>query len=114
MSELKALHLRKTYKKRTVVKDVSLEVSSGSIIGLLGPNGAGKTTSFYMLVGIISSEQGQVLLDGRDITSLPMHQRARMGIGYLPQENSIFRKLTVYQNLMGVAELQKDLNKANR
>lgn len=114
MSELKALHLRKTYKKRTVVKDVSLEVSSGSIIGLLGPNGAGKTTSFYMLVGIISSEQGQVLLDGRDITSLPMHQRARMGIGYLPQENSIFRKLTVYQNLMGVAELQKDLNKAQR
>ena len=114
MSELKALHLRKTYKKRTVVKDVSLDVSSGSIIGLLGPNGAGKTTSFYMLVGIISSEQGQVLLDGRDITSLPMHQRARMGIGYLPQENSIFRKLTVYQNLMGVAELQKDLNKAQR
>ncbi|MCI6796781.1 MAG: LPS export ABC transporter ATP-binding protein [Succinatimonas sp.] len=114
MSELKALHLRKTYKKRTVVKDVSLEVSSGSIIGLLGPNGAGKTTSFYMLVGIISSEQGQVLLDGRDITSLPMHQRARMGIGYLPQENSIFRKLTVYQNLMGVAELQKDLNKSQR
>ena len=114
MSELKAVHLRKTYKKRTVVKDVSLDVSSGSIIGLLGPNGAGKTTSFYMLVGIISSEQGQVLLDGRDITSLPMHQRARMGIGYLPQENSIFRKLTVYQNLMGVAELQKDLNKAQR
>ena len=106
MSELKALHLKKTYKKRTVVKDVSLEVSSGSIIGLLGPNGAGKTTSFYMLVGIISSEHGQVILDGQDITSLPMHQRARMGIGYLPQENSIFRKLTVYQNLMGVAQLQ--------
>ncbi len=114
MSELKALHLRKTYKKRTVVKDVSLEVSSGSIIGLLGPNGAGKTTSFYMLVGIISSEQGQVLLDGQDITMMPMHQRALMGIGYLPQENSIFRKLTVYQNLMGVAELQKGLSKHER
>ena len=114
MSELKALHLRKSYKKRTVVKDVSLEVSSGSIIGLLGPNGAGKTTSFYMLVGIISSEQGQVLLDGEDITMMPMHQRAHMGIGYLPQENSIFRKLTVYQNLMGVAELQKGLSKHER
>ena len=114
MSELKALHLKKTYKKRAVVKDVSLDVSSGSIIGLLGPNGAGKTTSFYMLVGIISSEQGQVLLDGKDITDLPMHQRARMGIGYLPQENSIFRKLTVYQNLMGVAQLQKNLNTSQR
>ena len=114
MSELKALHLKKTYKKRTVVKDVSLEVSSGSIIGLLGPNGAGKTTSFYMLVGIISSEHGQVILDGQDITSLPMHQRARMGIGYLPQENSIFRKLTVYQNLMGVAQLQKNLTTSQR
>lgn len=114
MSELKALHLKKTYKKRTVVKDVSLEVSSGFIIGLLGPNGAGKTTSFYMLVGIISSEHGQVILDGQDITSLPMHQRARMGIGYLPQENSIFRKLTVYQNLMGVAQLQKNLTTSQR
>lgn len=110
MSELKALHLQKRYKKRTVVKDVSLEVSSGSIIGLLGPNGAGKTTSFYMLVGIISADEGQVLLDGSDITDMPMHMRARAGLGYLPQENSIFRKLTVYQNLMGVVELQRSLS----
>ncbi|MDY6322387.1 MAG: LPS export ABC transporter ATP-binding protein [Succinivibrio sp.] len=114
MSELKALHLRKTYKKRTVVKDVSLEVSSGSIVGLLGPNGAGKTTSFYMIVGIIAAEKGQVLLDGTDITDMPMHERARVGLGYLPQENSIFRKLTVYQNLMGVVELQKQLSRQER
>ena len=100
MSELKALHLKKTYKKRTVVSDVSISVESGSIVGLLGPNGAGKTTSFYMIVGIVSSEDGQVLLDNEDITEKPMHERARAGLGYLPQENSIFRKLTVYQNLM--------------
>ena len=105
MSELKALHLKKTYKKRTVVSDVSISVKSGSIVGLLGPNGAGKTTSFYMIVGIITSEDGQILLDDKDITAFPMHARARAGIGYLPQENSIFRKLTVYQNLMGVVEL---------
>ncbi|MBQ8022954.1 MAG: LPS export ABC transporter ATP-binding protein [Succinivibrio sp.] len=114
MSVLKALHLKKTYKKRTVVSDVSLSVSSGSIVGLLGPNGAGKTTSFYMIVGIISSEEGQVILDDHDITSLPMHARARAGLGYLPQENSIFRKLTVYQNLMGVVELLPGLSKSEK
>ena len=108
MSILQALHLKKTYKKRTVVSDVSLDVESGSIVGLLGPNGAGKTTSFYMIVGIVSSE------GGKDITSLPMHARARAGLGYLPQENSIFRKLTVYQNLMGVMELVPNLTKAQR
>lgn len=111
MSELKALHLKKTYKKRTVVSDVSISVKSGSIVGLLGPNGAGKTTSFYMIVGIISSEDGQVILDDKDITSLPMHGRARAGLGYLPQENSIFRKLSVYDNLMGVVELIPNLTK---
>mgnify|MGYP001130347317 CR=1 FL=1 len=114
MSELKALHLKKTYKKRTVVSDVSLSVESGSIVGLLGPNGAGKTTSFYMIVGIVSSEEGQVLIDDQDITALPMHARARAGLGYLPQENSIFRKLTVYQNLMGVVELIPNLLKKER
>ena len=114
MSELKALHLKKTYKKRTVVSDVGISVKSGSIVGLLGPNGAGKTTSFYMIVGIITSEDGQILLDDKDITAFPMHARARAGIGYLPQENSIFRKLTVYQNLMGVVELLPNLTKAQR
>ncbi len=108
--KLKALHLRKTYSKRVVVHDVSLKIDSGSVVGLLGPNGAGKTTSFYMIVGIISTEGGQVLLNDKDITSLPMHMRARAGVGYLPQENSIFRKLTVEQNLRGVLELQKDLS----
>ena len=114
MSVLKALHLKKTYKKRTVVSDVSLSVSSGSVVGLLGPNGAGKTTSFYMIVGIISSEEGQVILDDHDLTSLPMHARARAGLGYLPQENSIFRKLTVHQNLMGVVELLPGLTKSEK
>ncbi len=114
MSILQALHLKKTYKKRTVVSDVSLDVESGSIVGLLGPNGAGKTTSFYMIVGIVSSEGGNIILDGKDITSLPMHARARAGLGYLPQENSIFRKLTVYQNLMGVMELVPNLTKSQR
>ena len=114
MSVLKVLHLKKTYKKRTVVSDVSLSVSSGSVVGLLGPNGAGKTTSFYMIVGIISSEEGQVILDDHDLTSLPMHARARAGLGYLPQENSIFRKLTVYQNLMGVVELLPGLTKSEK
>ena len=114
MSVLKALHLKKKKKKRTVVSDVSLSVSSGSVVGLLGPNGAGKTTSFYMIVGIISSEEGQVILDDHDLTSLPMHARARAGLGYLPQENSIFRKLTVYQNLMGVVELLPGLTKSEK
>ena len=114
MSVLKALHLKKTYKKRTVVSDVSLSVSSGSVVGLLGPNGAGKTTSFYMIVGIISSEEGQVILDDHDLTSLPMHARARACLGYLPQENSIFRKLTVYQNLLGVVELLPGLTKSEK
>lgn len=114
MSELKALHLQKTYKKRTVVSDVSISVNSGTIVGLLGPNGAGKTTSFYMIVGIVSSDGGNVYLGDKDITALPMHARAKAGVGYLPQENSIFRKLTVYENLMGVVELLPNLTKAEK
>ena len=114
MSELKALHLQKTYKKRTVVSDVSISVNSGTIVGLLGPNGAGKTTSFYMIVGIVSSDGGNVYLDDKDITAFPMHARAKAGVGYLPQENSIFRKLTVYENLMGVVELLPNLTKAEK
>ncbi|MGN0916543.1 MAG: LPS export ABC transporter ATP-binding protein [Succinivibrio sp.] len=114
MSELKALHLQKTYKRRTVVSDVSINVKSGSVVGLLGPNGAGKTTSFYMIVGIISADGGQVMLDEHDLTNMPMHARARAGLGYLPQENSIFRKLSVFDNLMGVVELVPNLLKNER
>ena len=111
MNVLKAEHLKKTYKKRVVVHDVILTVQSGSVVGLLGPNGAGKTTSFYMIVGIISTEGGKVFLNDQDITRLPMHLRARAGLGYLPQENSIFRKLTVEENLTGVVELIPDISK---
>lgn len=114
MSLLQANHLKKTYKGRVVVNDVSLSIESGSVVGLLGPNGAGKTTSFYIIVGIISTENGTVLLDNIDITHKPMHVRAQAGLGYLPQENSIFRKLTVEENLMGVIELQPHMNKVAR
>ena len=112
--ELRAEHLKKTYRGRTVVRDVSLSVSAGSIVGLLGPNGAGKTTSFYMIVGLIAPEEGRVMLDGQDITAMPMHGRARVGLGYLPQENSIFRKLSVRDNLLGVLELNPRLSRAER
>lgn len=114
MSVLKANHLKKTYKGRVVVNDVSLSIESGSVVGLLGPNGAGKTTSFYIIVGIISTETGTVFLDDKDITHDPMHLRALAGIGYLPQENSIFRKLTVEDNLMGVVELNPKLSRSER
>ena len=114
MSVLTATALAKSYKGRQVVKNVSLSVEAGSIVGLLGPNGAGKTTSFYMIVGLVPSDKGSVTIDNEDITLLPMHSRARMGIGYLPQESSIFRKLSVYQNLMAILETRKDLNKAQR
>lgn len=114
MIQLQALNLKKVYKKRAVVNDVSLSVSEGSIVGLLGPNGAGKTTSFYMIVGIIGVDGGQVLLNDMDITHMPMHKRAKYGLGYLPQENSIFRKLTVYENIMGVLEMIGHLSKADR
>ncbi|ATZ72854.1 LPS export ABC transporter ATP-binding protein [Idiomarina sp. X4] len=110
MATLRVKHLAKSFKRRQVVKDVSLEVSQGQIIGLLGPNGAGKTTTFYMIVGLINSDKGQILLDKDDLTSLPMHERARRGIGYLPQEASIFRKLTVRDNLMAILETRKELS----
>lgn len=114
MSILRAIHLYKAYKKRQVVKGVSVSISSGEIIGLLGPNGAGKTTTFYMMVGLITADAGQVLLDEHDITDLPMHTRARLGIGYLPQEASVFRKLSVEDNIMAILELRKDLTPAQR
>ncbi|WP_462153689.1 LPS export ABC transporter ATP-binding protein [Pseudoalteromonas piscicida] len=114
MSELKATGLAKSYKGRQVVKNVGLSVQAGSIVGLLGPNGAGKTTTFYMIVGLVPSDKGFIQIDDEDITLLPMHSRARLGIGYLPQESSIFRKLTVYQNLMAILETRKDLSKVER
>ncbi|HVB49242.1 MAG TPA: LPS export ABC transporter ATP-binding protein [Burkholderiales bacterium] len=106
MSLLRADNLRKRYKTRTVVQDVSLAVSSGEVVGLLGPNGAGKTTCFYMIVGLIPADAGRIQLDGRELTHLPIHRRARLGISYLPQENSVFRKLTVEENVQAVLELQ--------
>ncbi|WMN61280.1 LPS export ABC transporter ATP-binding protein [Pseudoalteromonas xiamenensis] len=114
MSTLRAEFLAKSYKGRQVVKNVGLSIEAGSIVGLLGPNGAGKTTTFYMIVGLVPSDKGTIHIDDQDITLLPMHSRARLGIGYLPQESSIFRKLTVFQNLMAILETRKDLNKAGR
>jgi len=111
MAVLAAKNIGKTYAKRAVVQDVSLHVNSNEIVGLLGPNGAGKTTSFYMLVGLIRADTGHVFYDRQDITHYPMHIRAKMGVGYLPQEASIFRKLSVEDNLRAVLELRKGLNK---
>lgn len=105
---LRATGLRKTYGKRTVVHDVSLSVESGEVVGLLGPNGAGKTTSFYMIVGIIPTDAGRIEIDGTPITSMPMHKRARLGLSYLPQDASVFRRLTVEENIRAVLELQVD------
>ena len=107
-------NLVKAYKGRQVVADVSLTVKSGEIVGLLGPNGAGKTTTFYMVVGIVQRDAGRILIDDQDISLLPLHARARKGIGYLPQEASIFRRLTVYNNLMAVLEIRADLTKEQR
>ncbi|MBA4262972.1 MAG: LPS export ABC transporter ATP-binding protein [Comamonadaceae bacterium] len=107
-SRLEARGLQKAYGSRKVVKDVSLAVDKGEVVGLLGPNGAGKTTSFYMLVGLLRSDAGQILLDGHAIERLPIHRRARLGLGYLPQEASIFRKLSVAENVRAVLELQHD------
>ena len=111
---LSARGLRKRYKSREVVHDFGLDLSPGEVVGLLGPNGAGKTTCFYMIVGLVPTDAGQIALDGEDITALPMHERARRGIGYLPQEASVFRKLTVADNLMAVLELRSDLNATSR
>ncbi len=109
-SRLEARGLQKAYGSRLVVKDVTLAVNSGEVVGLLGPNGAGKTTSFYMIVGLVRADAGEITLDGQRIEKLPIHRRARLGLGYLPQEASIFRKLTVADNIRAVLELQEDDN----
>ncbi|MDS4019616.1 MAG: LPS export ABC transporter ATP-binding protein [Candidatus Competibacter sp.] len=114
MAELIAKEIVKCYRKRVVVDAVSLTVASGEVVGLLGPNGAGKTTSFYMMVGLIHCDEGRVLLDGRDITHLPMHARARLGVGYLPQEASVFRRLTVLDNVLAILETRRDLPRGAR
>jgi len=106
MSQLKASNLKKRYQSRTVVQDVSLEVQSGEVVGLLGPNGAGKTTCFYMIVGLVNLDGGSISLDGKEISKFPIHRRARLGLSYLPQETSVFRKLTVQENVQAVLELQ--------
>lgn len=110
MSELSALHLKKSFKTRTVVNDVSITIKSGQCVGLLGPNGAGKTTCFYMIVGLQTCDHGQIILDGQDITKKAMHERARLGIGYLPQEASIFRKMSVNDNILSILQLRPDLD----
>ncbi|MFT3734900.1 MAG: LPS export ABC transporter ATP-binding protein [Rhodocyclaceae bacterium] len=107
MSLLKVEGVRKRYKSRTVVKDVSFQVGGGEVVGLLGPNGAGKTTCFYTIVGLVKADGGRIHLNSTDITHLPMHRRAQLGLSYLPQENSVFRKLTVTENILAVLELQK-------
>ncbi len=114
MTRLVARGLRKQFRKRPILKGVDLQVDTGEIVGLLGPNGAGKTTCFYIIVGLIPADGGRLTLDGRDITRLPMHRRARLGLGYLPQEASVFRKLTVAENLLAVLELRRDLSRAQR
>ncbi len=113
MTALEAKKLEKNYRGRKIVRGVSLQVKEGEVVGLLGPNGAGKTTTFYMVVGLVRPDQGRVLLDGADITRMPMYQRAKNGIGYLPQEPSVFRKLTVSQNLLAVLETM-NLSSAER
>jgi lipopolysaccharide export system ATP-binding protein len=113
-STLIAKGLAKSYKSRKVVKNVGLTVNAGQIVGLLGPNGAGKTTSFYMIVGLVPNDEGSIFLNNEDVTLLPMHERARKGIGYLPQEASIFRKLSVYDNIMAILQTQKGLNEVER
>lgn len=114
MSILETRDLSKSYKGLQVVKKINISVESGQVVGLLGPNGAGKTTSFYMVVGLVRSDSGRILLNGQDISHLPMHSRARLGIGYLPQEPSIFRKLTVQENIMAVLETDKSLSPQQR
>jgi len=107
---LRAEGIAKSYRSRQVVRDLSLSISSGEVVGLLGPNGAGKTTAFYMIVGLVPCDSGRILLDDKDLTALPMHRRARLGVGYLPQEASVFRGLTVEANILAVLETRKELN----
>jgi len=111
---IEARHLKKSYKKREIIKDVSLSLDKGEVVGLLGPNGAGKTTCFYMIVGLVKPDAGVVCIDNKNATKAGMHIRARLGLGYLPQEASVFRKLTVEQNIMAVLELRKDLSPGER
>jgi lipopolysaccharide export system ATP-binding protein len=114
MSTLDAVGISKTYRSRQVVRQLSLSLSSGEVAGLLGPNGAGKTTAFYMMVGLVGCDEGQILLDGQDITRLPMHRRAQQGLGYLPQEASVFRKLSVADNIRSILQTRRDLDRATR
>ncbi len=114
MSVLRAENLQKSYKSRQIVSDMTLSVASGEVVGLLGPNGAGKTTAFYMIVGLVPADGGRIFVDDTDLTPLPMHRRARLGVGYLPQEASVFRKLTVAQNIMAVLETRRELRRAAR
>ncbi|MBT4838677.1 MAG: LPS export ABC transporter ATP-binding protein [Methylococcales bacterium] len=114
MSLLSAQNLAKSFKDRRVVNDVSLQIESGEVVGLLGPNGAGKTTSFYMIVGLIQADQGEIFIDDQNVTDYPIHIRARLGVGYLPQEASIFRKLSVKDNVLGILQTRKDLNKSQQ
>ena len=114
MSILSVQDISKSYKLRQVVKSLSVEIKSGEVVGLLGPNGAGKTTAFYMIVGLIPADHGRILLDGKDLTPMQMHQRARIGLGYLPQEASVFRKLTVEKNIMAILQTRSTLDRADR
>jgi lipopolysaccharide export system ATP-binding protein len=114
MSVLRALNLAKSYKSRQILKDISLEVESGEVVGLLGPNGAGKTTAFYMIVGLTRCEHGDIYLDNKDIGRLPMHRRAQLGVGYLPQEPSVFRRMSVESNIMAILETRPGLDEAQR
>jgi lipopolysaccharide export system ATP-binding protein len=114
MSVLRALNLAKSYKSRQILKDLSLEVESGEVVGLLGPNGAGKTTAFYMIVGLTRCEHGEIYLDNKDIGRLPMHRRAQLGVGYLPQEPSVFRRMSVSNNIRAILETRAGLDEAQR
>src|SRR5438477_8333331 len=114
MTSLRAVGLAKSYKSRAVVHDLSLEVANGEVVGLLGPNGAGKTTAFYMIVGLVPCDAGRIYLGDQDLTLLPMHRRAQLGLGYLPQEASVFRKLSVEANVMAILEMRPGLERAAR
>jgi lipopolysaccharide export system ATP-binding protein len=114
VSVLRAENLSKRFKSRQVVNGISLEIRSGEVVGLLGPNGAGKTTAFYMIVGLIPAEKGRIKIDDKDLTAMPMHQRARIGLGYLPQEASVFRKLSVEKNIMAILQTRAELDRAAR
>ena len=114
MSRLRVEGLAKRFRSRQVVKDLSIEVAQGEVVGLLGPNGAGKTTAFYMIVGLVPTDAGRILLDDLDLSKLPVHRRARLGLGYLPQEASVFRKLTVEDNILAILETRSELDAARR